>query len=94
VTTVQGDKYAMYIVSFIAKGYIQKSKLLFLTLLQFILETQLSESEKDLRLVIDYRALNAILIKERFPLPVPEELIDHLQSKRFISKMDFYSRYY
>jgi hypothetical protein len=44
-------------------------------------------------MVIDYRALNAITIKDRFPLPLPEELIDKLQGKKFFSKMDFWSGY-
>ena len=48
----------------------------------------------ELRMVIDYRALNAILVKDRFPLPYPEELIHQLQGKQWFSKIDFWSGYH
>jgi len=42
-------------------------------------------------MVIDYCALNAILVKDRFPLPYLEELIDQLQGKKWFNKIDFWS---
>ena len=43
---------------------------------------------------IDYRALNKITIKDRFPLPHPEDLIARLQGAKCFSKLDFHSSYH
>jgi hypothetical protein len=43
---------------------------------------------------IDYRALNKITIKDRFPLPHPEDLIAHLQGAKCFSKLYFHSSYH
>jgi hypothetical protein len=45
-------------------------------------------------MVIDYRALNEITIKDRFPLSLPEELIEKMQGKKYFSKIDFNARYH
>ena len=43
---------------------------------------------------IDYRALNKITIKNRYPLPKVEELMDRLHGARYFAKIDLYSRYH
>ena len=40
------------------------------------------------RMVIDYRALNAQTVRNRYPLPRVDELFDQLQGKAFFSKID------
>ena len=42
----------------------------------------------DLRLVQDYRALNAMTVKNRYPLPLIKELIDKLQGAKYFTALD------
>ena len=47
-----------------------------------------------LRCVIDYRQLNAITAKQRFPIPRVEDLFDKLQSASVFSSLDLQCGYY
>ena len=43
---------------------------------------------------VDYRHLNIIIVKNKHPLPIVEELIDELASAQWFSKIDFRSGYH
>ncbi|GJU29437.1 hypothetical protein Tco_1173026 [Tanacetum coccineum] len=47
------------------------------------------KKDGSLRMCIDYRELNKLTIKNRYPLPRIDDLFDQLQGSRYFSKMIF-----
>jgi hypothetical protein len=54
----------------------------------------ISKKDKDLRLCVDYRPLNVVTIKNKYPLPCIDILFDQLAGAQVFSKIDLYSGYH
>ena len=48
----------------------------------------IKKKDGSLRLVQDYRALNAVTVKNRYPLPLISELVSQLRRAKYFTKLD------
>ena len=78
-----------YINDTLAKGWIRESKSPAGIPVLFI-----PRKSGELRLCIDYRGLNALTVKNRYPLPLINKLLDRLNSSVVFSKIDLRNTYY
>ena len=47
-----------------------------------------------MRMYVDYRGLNALTIKNKYPLPRIDELFDQLNGAKYFTKIDLRSGYH
>ena len=52
------------------------------------------KKDGSLRMVVDYRALNEVTLKNKYPLPMINDLFDQLQGAKVFSKIDLRSGYH
>ena len=52
------------------------------------------KKDRSMRLCVDYRDLNAVTIKNKYPLPQIDDLFDQLKGAKFFSKIDLRSCYH
>ena len=52
------------------------------------------KKDGSLRMVVDYHALNEVTIKNKYPLPMINDLFDQLQGAKVFSKIDLRSGYH
>ena len=73
----------------LAKGFIQESKSPIGTPILFV-----PKKDGSLRLCVDYRGLNSITVKNRYPLLLITEIMDRVTRAKYFSKIDLKDVYY
>jgi hypothetical protein len=83
MSQVELDALKGYIDEMLGKGFIRTSNLPIGAPVLFV-----KKKNGTLRLCVDYRALNKITIKNRYPLPLSEDLMDRLSQAKLYTKID------
>jgi hypothetical protein len=73
----------------LAKGYIKPSKSPYGAPVLFV-----HKKDGTLRMCVDYRALNKVTVKNRYPLPRIDDLFDRLSGAKVFSRIDLRFGYY
>ena len=77
-----------YLEENLKKGFIQPSESPAAAPILFV-----KKKDGSLRLCVDYRGLNKITIKNRYPLPLIAELLDRLRQAKYYTKIDLRGAY-
>src|SRR6185295_10640362 len=86
---VELDELKKQIEEALANGQIRPSKSPFGAPVLFV-----KKKDGSMRMCIDYRGLNRITIKNKYPLPRVDELFDRLLGAKYFSKIDLRSGYH
>ncbi|KAJ9511736.1 hypothetical protein QJQ45_022600, partial [Haematococcus lacustris] len=89
LSPIEQAELAKRIPEYIAKGWIEPSDSPYSSPLLFV-----EKNDGTLRMCVDFRALNKITVRDRFPLPLIDDLFDKLQGCTLFSSMDLQSGYH
>ena len=78
-----------YLQAYLANGFIRPSKSPAAAPVMFV-----KRPDGKLRLVVDYRGLNKVTVKNRFPLPLIPEMLDRLHLAKVFTKIDLRNAYH
>ncbi|MCW2743449.1 MAG: uncharacterized protein JWR45_3871 [Blastococcus sp.] len=83
------DELKKQLAELTEQGFIRPSKSPYGAPVLFV-----KKKDGTMRMCIDYRALNKVTIKNKYPLPYIDELLDRLHGSTLYSKLDLRSGYY
>ena len=91
-TTIQAKESAeleKQITKLLEQGFIEPSSSPWGAPILFI-----AKKDGTLRMCIDYRALNKVTLKDRYPLPRIDDIFDQLRDARYFSSIDLQQGYH
>lgn len=89
LTLLEKQELARQVDELLKQGFIRKSMSPYNSPVLFV-----KKKDGSLRMCVDYRALNNITIKNKFPIPRIDEALDKIGGARVFSKMDLRSGFY
>ena len=78
-----------HVAKLLAKGLAQPSNSPYGAPILFV-----PKPDGSLRMVVDYRSLNKLTVKDKYPIPRIDDLIDHLRGAKVFSALDLTQGYY
>ena len=83
MTTEELEEVKRYLIENLNKGFIEPSQAPFAAPILFV-----CKADSRLHLCIDFRNLNQITRKDRYPLPLIDELLGRISRARIFTKLD------
>jgi len=89
MTQSEREEFEVQIKKLLANGWVTDSHSRYAAPIIFV-----KKPDGSLRMCVDYRGLNKITTKDRYPLPYIEDLLDKLHGARVFTKLDLASGYH
>jgi hypothetical protein len=89
ITTTELEETKRYLLNNLYKGFIEPSHAPFAVPILFV-----KKADSSLHLCIDFQKLNALIYKDRYPLPLIDELLARLSKAKVYTKLDIQQAFY
>jgi hypothetical protein len=89
MTYAEQEEFEQQILKLLQNGWVTDSRSRFAAPVIFV-----RKADGSLRMCVDYRGLNKITVKDRYPLPYIEDLLDKLHGGTIFTKLDLASGYH